>query len=45
MLADGYFNTGVHDVTFDAGELSSGVYCYNLKAGYISESKSMILLK
>jgi len=45
ILADRYFDVGIHDITFDAGELSSGVYFYNLKTGDINETKSMILLK
>ena len=45
ILANGYFDAGIHDITFDAGDLTSGIYFYNLKAGDISETKSMILLK
>ncbi|UCC79268.1 MAG: T9SS type A sorting domain-containing protein [Candidatus Zixiibacteriota bacterium] len=45
VLADGYFDAGIHDITFDAGDLTSGIYFYNLKTGDISETKSMILLK
>ncbi|UCC79267.1 MAG: T9SS type A sorting domain-containing protein [Candidatus Zixiibacteriota bacterium] len=45
VLADGYFDAGIHDITFDAGDLSSGIYFYILKTGDISETKSMILLK
>jgi hypothetical protein len=45
VLAEGYFETGLHSITFNAGDLSSGVYFYNLKAGDISETKSMIFLK
>lgn len=45
VLADGYFEAGAHSVTFDGGKLSSGVYFYNLKAGDLSRTRSMILLK
>jgi hypothetical protein len=45
IMADGDFNAGVYDVNFDASDLTSGIYFYNLKAGDISETKSMILLK
>jgi hypothetical protein len=32
-------------MNFDAEDLPSGIYFYNLKAGDASETKSMILLK
>ncbi len=36
---------GTYEVTFDAGNFSSGVYFYQLKAGKYEESKKMILLR
>ncbi|UCC79266.1 MAG: T9SS type A sorting domain-containing protein [Candidatus Zixiibacteriota bacterium] len=45
VLADGYYDPGIHNITFDAGDLTSGIYFYNLKVKDISETKSMILLK
>ena len=44
-LADGYKGPGTHEVLVDAGQLSSGVYLYNLQVGGYSLSKKMILLK
>ena len=44
-LAEGHFDAGSYNLTFDASELSSGIYFYNLKSGDYRESKSMILLK
>jgi len=44
-LLDGYKQTGVHTVTFDASHLASGVYFYRLQAGERVETKRMVLLK
>ncbi|MFH1525871.1 MAG: T9SS type A sorting domain-containing protein, partial [Bacteroidota bacterium] len=45
MLVNEARNSGNYEVTFDASNLSSGVYYYQLKAGEFSETKKMILLK
>ncbi|MCP5061212.1 MAG: T9SS type A sorting domain-containing protein [Ignavibacteriae bacterium] len=37
--------SGIYNVSFDASSLSSGVYCYRLKAGNYLASKKMILLR
>jgi hypothetical protein len=44
-LVDGYRTAGVHDVSFDASSLSSGIYVYLLSAGDFSASGKMVLLK
>lgn len=44
-LVSGWRDAGVHDVTFDASGLASGVYVYNLSAGSFSSSGKMILMK
>ncbi|MEG8946109.1 Ig-like domain-containing protein [Rosettibacter firmus] len=45
VLVDEIQNPGNYRVTFNASNLSSGVYYYRLKANNYSESKKMILLK
>lgn len=44
-LVDGVQNAGVHEVNFNANQLSSGVYFYTIKAGEFVSTKKMILLK
>ena len=44
-LVDGIAKAGIHEVTFDASNLTSGVYFYKLQAGSFVETKKMILLK
>jgi hypothetical protein len=38
-------NAGIHSIEWDAGNLSSGVYFYMIKAGEWQDVKKMILLK
>lgn len=38
-------DAGSHEVTFNAGNLSSGVYLYILKAGNFSATKKLMLMK
>ncbi len=38
-------SAGYHEVTFDAANLSSGIYFYQLQAGTYIEQRKMILLK
>lgn len=46
VLASNEFVTpGVKEVTFNASDLSSGIYFYTLKAADFSETKKMILVK
>lgn len=44
-LVDGVVNAGIHEVSFDASELTSGVYIYTLYTGDIIRSNKMILMK
>ena len=44
-LANSDFSAGEHYVQFNAGNLSSGVYFYNLVSGSFTETKKMVLLK
>jgi|AntRauTorcE11897_2_1112592.scaffolds.fasta_scaffold00580_11 hypothetical protein len=44
-LADGRFQAGSHDVTFDASELSSGVYIYTLRSGGQMHTRRLTVLK
>jgi photosystem II stability/assembly factor-like uncharacterized protein len=44
-LASGYHNPGVYHVTFDASNLSSGVYFSVLDAGVITRVRRMLLVK
>ncbi len=38
-------NSGIHEFTFDAKNISGGVYFYKLQAGNFSETKKMLLVK
>lgn len=44
-LVDGKQSAGNHSVTFNAGNLSSGVYFYRLRAGNFVGSKKLMLIK
>ncbi len=44
-LVDGWRDAGIHEVTFDASELSSGVYIYRMSAGGVTVSGKMALMK
>ncbi len=45
VLADGSYTAGVHTVSFNAGDLASGVYIYRLEADGKSIEKKMLFLK
>ena len=44
-LVNGHRNAGVHEVSFDAAGLASGIYLYRLTAGDFTSSGKMILMK
>ncbi|MEQ9309202.1 MAG: T9SS type A sorting domain-containing protein [Balneolaceae bacterium] len=44
-LVNEFKNVGTHTVTFDASNLASGVYLYQLKANSFSTVKRMLLIK
>jgi len=44
-LVNGEQEGGVHNISFNASGLPSGVYFYSLKAGSYSETKKLMLLK
>jgi hypothetical protein len=45
VLADGVQNAGDHEATFDATDLSSGIYFYRITAGSVIETRKLILQK
>ncbi len=45
QLVNGFRNAGTYDVTFDASELTSGLYLYTLEANGQTVTKKMTLLK
>ncbi len=44
-VVNGIMQEGYHEVVFDAGNLSSGIYIYKLVSGTFSETKKMVLLR
>ena len=44
-LVNGFKNEGNYSVVFNASNLSSGIYFYQLQAGSITETKKMMLIK
>lgn len=45
MLADGEYNAGYYSLSFDASQLSSGIYFYRMTAGGFCAVKRMVVLK
>jgi hypothetical protein len=44
-LVDGWRSAGAHELTWEAGDLPSGIYVHRLQAGSWTASGKMILLK
>lgn len=44
-LVDGELEAGEHSVVYNANDLPSGVYFYQLRAGNITETKQLLLIK
>ena len=44
-LVNEYKPAGIHEIEFDAANLSSGIYFYKLQSGNFVETKKMILLR
>ena len=44
-LADGETSAGLHEIKFDAGGLSSGIYFAKLTSGNISKTQKLLLIK
>ncbi len=44
-IFSGELEAGVHEVNFNASELSSGLYVYRIQAGNFNASKKMLLMK
>ena len=44
-LVNGEIEAGNYNINFNASNLSSGIYFYELQTGSFVESKKMILLK
>jgi hypothetical protein len=45
ILENEFKNAGNYSVTFNAGELTSGIYFYKIEAGQFSQVKKMMLIK
>jgi photosystem II stability/assembly factor-like uncharacterized protein len=45
QIAEGNYAPGKHAVTFNASDLSSGIYFYTLSAGNFKQSKKLILMR
>ena len=44
-LVSGEKDAGAYDVTFDAGELASGMYPYRIQAGSFVQTKKLVVVK
>ena len=45
LLVDGFMESGIHEINFEAVELNSGIYFYRIQAGDFAQVKKMTLLK
>lgn len=45
VLAEGFYEAGVHDVNFNAGSITSGIYFYKLESDQLTQVRKMIILK
>ena len=45
VLAEKEYSSGAHSVTFDASHLANGIYFYTLRAGSLSETKKMSVIR
>jgi len=45
VIANGIFSEGIHSITWDASNYSSGIYFYRLETGYYKETKKMLLIR
>lgn len=45
LLVEDYFEAGIYNISFDASELSSGIYFYQINNGSSIQTRQMVLLK
>ena len=45
VLVNDKMDPGVHEVKFNASNLSSGVYFYRIQAGTFTETKKLLLVR
>jgi hypothetical protein len=45
VLVDGILDTGEKIVEFDARDLASGIYVYQLRAGQSAQSRKMMVVR
>jgi hypothetical protein len=44
-LVSGHRSAGIHEMTFDAKDLATGVYFYRLQSGHATKTRKMLLLR